>query len=84
MHRRSQIWFDAPDDAARKATRADIQRAAPDEVACIPLGRHAAFTATRADLKDRVNGFALLWNLQRPCVERSMVFHRAVRHVARA
>jgi ABC-type transport system substrate-binding protein len=58
-------WFDAPDEAARKAISADIQRVALDEVAFIPLGTYSAFTATRADLTDRVNGFALFWNLRR-------------------
>ena len=58
-------WFDAPDEAARKALCRDIQRVALDEVAFIPLGNYSSFTATRADLTDRVNGFALFWNLRR-------------------
>jgi peptide/nickel transport system substrate-binding protein len=58
-------WFDAPDEAARKAICRDIQHVALDEVAYIPLGTYNAFTATRADLTDRVNGFALFWNLRR-------------------
>jgi peptide/nickel transport system substrate-binding protein len=61
---RSQ-WFEAPDEAARKAICRDIQRVALDEVAYIPLGSYRSFTATRADLTDRVNGFALFWNLRR-------------------
>ncbi len=58
-------WFDAPDEAGRKAVAAEIQRVALDEVVYIPLGNYTNFTATRADLKDRVNGFALFWNLRR-------------------
>jgi peptide/nickel transport system substrate-binding protein len=58
-------WFDAPDEAARKAICAQIQHVALDQVAFIPLGSYSAFTATRADLTDRVNGFALFWNLRR-------------------
>jgi ABC-type transport system substrate-binding protein len=58
-------WFDAPDEAARKTICRDIQHVALDEVAFIPLGTYNAFTATRADLTDRVNGFALFWNLRR-------------------
>jgi peptide/nickel transport system substrate-binding protein len=58
-------WFDAPDQASRKAICADIQRVALDEVAFIPLGTYTSFTALRADLTDRVNGFALFWNLRR-------------------
>jgi ABC-type transport system substrate-binding protein len=58
-------WFDAPDQAARKAICADIQRVALDEVAYIPLGNYNSFTALRSDLTDRVTGFALFWNLRR-------------------
>jgi len=58
-------WFDAPDEAARKAICRDIQRIALDEVIYIPLGTYRSFTALRADLKDRVTGFALFWNLKR-------------------
>jgi peptide/nickel transport system substrate-binding protein len=61
---RSQ-WFDAPGEAARKAVCASIQHAALEEVAFIPLGTYSGFTAVRADLKDRVNGFALFWILRR-------------------
>jgi ABC-type transport system substrate-binding protein len=58
-------WFDAPDQVGRRVIAAQIQRVALDEVAFIPLGTYSAFTATRADLKDRVSGFALFWNLRR-------------------
>jgi peptide/nickel transport system substrate-binding protein len=58
-------WFDAPDEAARKTICRDIQHVALDEVAFIPLGTYNAFTATRAELTDRVQGFALFWNLRR-------------------
>jgi ABC-type transport system substrate-binding protein len=58
-------WFDAPDDAGRKAICTEIQRVALDEVAFIPLGSYSAFTALRSNLADRVNGFALFWNLRR-------------------
>ncbi len=58
-------WFEAPDEAGRKAIAAEIQRVALDEVVYVPLGSYTNFTATRAELKDRVNGFALYWNLKR-------------------
>jgi peptide/nickel transport system substrate-binding protein len=58
-------WFDAPDDAARKAICRDIQRVALDEVVYVPLGTYTSFTALRSNLADRVNGFALFWNLRR-------------------
>jgi peptide/nickel transport system substrate-binding protein len=58
-------WFDAPDDAARKAIAADIQRVALDEVAYIPLGSYISYTALRFGLADRVKGFPIFWNLRR-------------------
>ncbi len=58
-------WFDAPDNATRTAICRTIQHVALDEVAFIPLGIYRGFTAMRADLSDRVNGFALFWNLRR-------------------
>ena len=58
-------WFDAPDVAARQTICAEIQRVALDEVAYIPLGSYSSFTALRSNLADRVNGFALFWNLRR-------------------
>jgi peptide/nickel transport system substrate-binding protein len=36
-----------------------------DQVVFIPLGVYSGFTAMRADLTVRVNGFALFWNLRR-------------------
>lgn len=58
-------WFDAPDEATRKAICADIQRIALDEVSFIPLGIYTSHTVLRANLTNRVNGFALFWNLRR-------------------
>ncbi len=58
-------WFDAPDEAGRKAICRDIQRVALDEVVYVPLGTYNSFTALRADLRDRVSGMALFWNLKR-------------------
>jgi peptide/nickel transport system substrate-binding protein len=58
-------WFDAADMASRRAICAEIQHVALDEVAFIPLGNYRSFTALRSDLTDRVNGFALFWNLRR-------------------
>jgi peptide/nickel transport system substrate-binding protein len=58
-------WFDAPDDAGRKAIAAEIQHVALNEVAYIPLGTYISFTAMRSNLTDRVKGFAMFWNLRR-------------------
>ena len=57
-------WFDAPNDAARKAVCADIQRAAIEEVAFIPVGAYLSPTALRKNLVDRVPGFAIFWGLR--------------------
>lgn len=58
-------WFEAPDDAQRKAIAADIQRTVLDEVAYIPVGGYQSMTALRANLTDRVDGFAIYWGLKR-------------------
>ncbi len=65
LERLREAWFDAPDQAGRKAIAADIQRVAIDEVAYIPLGTYSSFTALRKNLTGRVNGFAIFWNLRR-------------------
>ena len=58
-------WFEAPDDAQRKAIAADIQRVVVDEVAYIPVGGYQSMTALRRNLVDRVDGFAIYWGLRR-------------------
>jgi peptide/nickel transport system substrate-binding protein len=58
-------WFDAADASARKSICRQMQHVALDEVMYIPLGTYSSFTALRADLKDRVTGMALFWNLRR-------------------
>ena len=58
-------WFESPDDASRKAIAADIQRTVLDEVAYIPVGGYSSMTALRANLTDRVDGFAIYWGLRR-------------------
>ena len=57
-------WFDAPDEASRRALCADIQRVAIDEVAFIPVGAYLASTALRRNLVDRIPGFAIFWGLR--------------------
>ncbi|NCY23756.1 MAG: ABC transporter substrate-binding protein [Alphaproteobacteria bacterium] len=58
-------WFDAPDLDAQKAIARDMQRVAMDEVPFIPVGAYMSVTAHRSNLRDRVPGFALFWNLRR-------------------
>ena len=57
-------WFDAPDEASRRALCADIQRVAMDEVAFVPVGAYLVSTALRRNLIDRVSGFAIFWGLR--------------------
>ena len=57
-------WFNAPDDASRRALCADIQRVALDEVAFVPVGAYMQTTALRRNLVDRVLGFAIFWGLR--------------------
>ena len=58
-------WFDAPDDAGRKAIARDIQRVSLEEVCYVPTGTGLSRTALRADLKDRLEGFPVFWNIRR-------------------
>ena len=58
-------WFDAPDLDAQKSIARDLQRTAMDEVPFIPVGAYMSVTAHRANLRDRVPGFAMFWNLRR-------------------
>ena len=58
-------WFDTPDEAGRQAIARDIQRVALEEVCYVPTGTGLSRTALRADLKDRVPGIPLFWNIRR-------------------
>lgn len=58
-------WFAAPNLAAQQAVTADMQRVMFDEVPFIPTGAYYSNTALRRDLADRVEGFALFYNLRR-------------------
>ena len=58
-------WFDAPDEAQRKAIAGEIQRTVIDEVAYIPTGTYYFRTALRKNLTGRVEGLPIFWNLRR-------------------
>jgi peptide/nickel transport system substrate-binding protein len=58
-------WFDAPDDAARKAIAEDMQRLAFDELPFMPLGAFSIVTALRSNLQDRVETLPVFWNIKR-------------------
>ena len=58
-------WFDAPDLASQKAIADEMQRVAIEEVIFIPVGAYKSITALRTNLRDRVPGFAIFWNLKR-------------------
>ncbi|ONG58880.1 ABC transporter substrate-binding protein [Pseudoroseomonas deserti] len=58
-------WFEAPDEAARKAKSEEIQRVAMAELPFIPLGATFLTTAHRRDLSGRVLALPLFWNIRR-------------------
>lgn len=60
-----ESWFDAPDDAPRRAIAAEMQSVAMDELPIVPLGGAFATTAYKRDLMDRVTALPLFWNLRR-------------------
>lgn len=58
-------WFAAPDEAARKAICADMQRVALEEVVYVPVGSYRSMTSYRRNLTGRVVGFPILWNIRK-------------------
>ncbi|HYZ31878.1 MAG TPA: ABC transporter substrate-binding protein, partial [Crenalkalicoccus sp.] len=58
-------WFDAPDLAAQQTIAREMQEVALDEVIYVPLGAYLSITALRRDLKDRVMGFPMFWDIRR-------------------
>ena len=58
-------WFVAPNLAAQKAICTEMQRVAFDEIPFIPVGAYYSPTALRRELKGRVGGFAIFYNLKR-------------------
>jgi peptide/nickel transport system substrate-binding protein len=58
-------WFDAPDQTGRQAVARDIQRVALEEVCYVPTGTGLPRTALRANLRDRLPGIPIFWNLKR-------------------
>ena len=58
-------WFAAPDETARRAICADMQRVALDEVVYVPVGSYRSMTSYRRNLTGRVVGFPILWNIRK-------------------
>ncbi|MCO6418895.1 ABC transporter substrate-binding protein [Siccirubricoccus sp. KC 17139] len=58
-------WFEAPDIATERAIAEEMQRVAMTELPFIPLGGYYANTALRRELRGRISGFPIFWNLQR-------------------
>jgi ABC-type transport system substrate-binding protein len=58
-------WFVAPDLASQKKIAEDMQRVVMDELPYIPVGAYKSMTAINKNLKGRVPGFAIMWNLER-------------------
>lgn len=60
-----EAWFGAPDLEAQQAIAAEMQKVAVDEVPYLPVGAALSSTALKRDLRDRVTGFPIFWNLRR-------------------
>jgi peptide/nickel transport system substrate-binding protein len=58
-------WFVAPDAASQKTIAEQMQRIVMDELPYIPVGAYKSMTAINRNLKGRVPGFAIMWNLER-------------------
>ena len=58
-------WFVAPNPAEQKRIAEQMQRVAMDELPYIPVGAYKSLTGIRKDLRDRVAGFAMFWNIKR-------------------
>lgn len=65
LERLREQWFDAPDEAGRRAIARDIQRVALEEVCYIPTGTGRPRTALRAELQHRLEGVPIFWNIRR-------------------
>jgi len=59
-----QAWFDAPDEAGRRAVCADMQREALAEVPYYPLGQFTQGTAYRGLTGVLKGGFPSFWNVR--------------------
>ena len=58
-------WLEAPDLAAQQHIAREMQVAGMAELPCIPLGALYRSTALRRELRDRVAGFPIFWNIRR-------------------
>ena len=58
-------WFEAPTLEDQKRICREMQAVAFDEVPYVPVGAYYGMTALRKDIKDRVPGFAIYWNMRR-------------------
>jgi len=58
-------WFEAPDLTQRRVIAAEMQQVAINEVTYIPLGSHRSYTALNGELRDRMPGLSIYWNIRR-------------------
>jgi peptide/nickel transport system substrate-binding protein len=58
-------WFVAPNLEEQKRIAQQMQRVAMDELPYVPVGAYKSLTSIKRDLKDRVPGFAIFWNIKR-------------------
>ncbi|MCR0985490.1 ABC transporter substrate-binding protein [Roseomonas populi] len=65
LERLRNEWFVAPNPEEAKRIAGQMQRVAMEEVPYVPVGAYKSLTGIRRDLRDRVPGFAIFWNLKR-------------------
>jgi ABC-type transport system substrate-binding protein len=58
-------WFVASNLDEQKRIAQQMQRVAMDELPYVPVGAYKSLTSIKRDLKDRVPGFAIFWNIKR-------------------
>ncbi|UFN51090.1 ABC transporter substrate-binding protein [Roseomonas sp. OT10] len=58
-------WFDAPGLDEQRAIATQMQRVCMEELPFVPIGAYYSNTAYRSDLRDRVPGFSMFWNIRR-------------------
>lgn len=64
LERVRDMWFDAADEAQRRALCGELQRIALDQVSAIPVGGYFQPTALSSRLVGRVPGFAIFWGIR--------------------
>lgn len=65
MEELRDAWLDESDLARQQAIAREMQVVGMEELPCIPMGSLYKMTALNRNLRNRVAGFPIFWNLQR-------------------